>query len=539
MLDPTRALVEKQVNRVRLRLSMHVAVESLLLGWAMGLLAITLWLLLRPLAFADASGLMRWAVPATLFGLSTLGGLVLAWSRRPDRVAAALALDERFGLKERVTTFLTLRADQLDTPAGQALVHDATAHLSTLKLAGAFPLRLAWQKWLMPVGALALAFVALALDPLLGKLTFASSDQIDENHRKIDAARVQDELDKIKKNVAQRNQEQITKSEELKKLEEELEKVLNKPLDAKNEDKIKERINELRNLEDKMKERLEGVKEKAEKIDALKRQLEKLGLDKERAIKDGPGKDFEEALRKGDLNKAKIALEKLAKDLKNNKLDDKQQKQLAEQFKKLNEELKKVMDEDQFMKKLKQDLKDGKITQKDLDREMENFKHVQDLTDVLGKAEDLLGSGSGKEAGDQLDKALNRFGEIELTEQEIRDLLRDQAEVADALDLLGEALEGDGMNGGGRPGGRRQADKDDPNTKPRDERSRAHADSKGAQRLTGYAKGGAFNKIPANSVDGAFRQAAQDGPEALNRQPIPDDYADIARKYFEKLGKQR
>ena len=57
--------------------------------------------------------------------------------------------------------------------------------------------------------------------------------------------------------------------------------------------------------EDKMKERMEGVKEKAEKIDALKKQLEKLGANKDKAMKDGPPKDFEDALMKGDFHKAK------------------------------------------------------------------------------------------------------------------------------------------------------------------------------------------------------------------------------------------
>ena len=58
---------------------------------------------------------------------------------------------------------------------------------------------------------------------------------------------------------------------------------------------------------------------------------------------------------KGNLDKAKAALEKLAKDLKNDKLNDGKQKELAEQFKKLNDKLQKL-DKDEFRKKLKQGL---------------------------------------------------------------------------------------------------------------------------------------------------------------------------------------
>jgi len=140
---------------------------------------------------------------------------------------------------------------------------------------------------------------------------------------------------------------------------------------------------------------------------------------------------------------------------------------------------------------------------------------------------------------------MKRFGEIELTDQEIRDILRDQQEIENAMRALldalaeGEGDDGDGLNGGGRPGARRPIDPNDPNSKISPERSRAEVSSKGQQRITGYARGGNFNKVPAKEVGGAFRQAAQDGPEALDRQRIPDDAADIARDYFRKLGNQK
>ena len=44
--------------------------------------------------------------------------------------------------------------------------------------------------------------------------------------------------------------------------------------------------------------------------------------------------------------------------------------------------------------------------------------------------------------------------------------------------------------------------------------------------------------MPAQEIGGAFKQAAQDGPEALDRQRIPQDAADLARGYFKKLGGQ-
>src|ERR1019366_2647865 len=103
MIDQARALVEKQVRKVRIRLFFQVLVHSLVLCWAIGLLSAMLCFLARPFAFAEANDAVRWGVPAGLMGVATIAGLMLAWSRRPNRVNSALALDEKFGLKERVT----------------------------------------------------------------------------------------------------------------------------------------------------------------------------------------------------------------------------------------------------------------------------------------------------------------------------------------------------------------------------------------------------------------------------------------------------
>ena len=539
MIYEARALVKKQVRSVRIRLFFQVIIQSLVMCWAIGLLMTMFWFLLRPFAFAEFGETLRWSVPAALLGLATIAGFLLAWLRRPSLTMSSLALDERFGLKERVTTFLTLPAQQIDTPAGQALLKDVTAHLSALRVTSEFPLRVSVRELLMPCGAFALALLACMLDPVLGNLQFSSRTNAEQPRQTIDTKEIQQKLEDIKKIVNQRSQEPQLKSEELKELEKEFEKLINQPLDPKNEEKVRERINEFRKLEDKIKVRAEGLMDKRDKVNRLKEQLGKLSLDTDKTIKDGPAKDFEDALRKGDLDKAKAALEKLVKDLNNDKLTPQQQKDLAEQFKKLQEDLKRVMNEDEFMKKLKQDLKDGKISKEDLRREMENFKHLQDLADILGDCKDCLGRADGKDGGGKLDKLVKRFEEMELTEKEIGELLRDQEEIDNALNLLMDRIDGDGLEGGGRPGRRRPIDPNDPNSKIRDERSRAKVDAKGTQRVTGYARGGTFNKIPAQAVEGAFRQAAQESGEALDRQRIPDDAAAITRAYFNKLGNQK
>src|SRR5262245_19586425 len=124
MDNALRSRVERLVRRVRRRLFARTLLESLLLCWSAALLLSALWFLAWPLALAQADETWRWAVAGGFLALGTAGGIVLALLRTPNLVASALALDQQFALKERVTTLLTLAPNLAESPAGQALLAD-------------------------------------------------------------------------------------------------------------------------------------------------------------------------------------------------------------------------------------------------------------------------------------------------------------------------------------------------------------------------------------------------------------------------------
>ena len=545
MSIPARQLIDRQVRRARRRLFWQTLLHSLALTWALGLLIAGLWFLARPFALPDADETIRWAVPGTILGLATIGGIVLAILRMPNRVAAALELDARFGLKERVTTLLMLTPDQAESSAGQALLEDVNTHVNDLTVSSRFPLTVSWRTSLLPAGAFALAVATFFAEPFLGQLMHLTLPTAD-NPAQANAKEVEQQLENLRK-VAKEQQTnaEIPKSEELKELEAEWDKLVNQPLDAKDPEQVRERVSELRKLEEKMKERADALKERTEKIDHLKKQLEQLAAMTDKR-KEGPARDFEDALSKGDFKKAQEMLEKLAKDLKDNKLSKEQLKQLAEQFKEVQRDLKKLMDQQDRLKQAKQDFKDGKIDAEQLQRELEQFKELQQMAEICGECADGLSSMDAEKAGEKLAKASERFKQIELTEAELRELIADGELLDDALLMMANEdfeddadADGNGLGSGKKPGRKRPITKDDPNSKIANERQKGNLDPRGQQRIAGYAKGGTFNKIPAKAVDGAFRQSAQDGPEAIDRQRIPDDAADIARGYFRKLGNQK
>src|SRR5947209_8492033 len=124
MDNSLRTIVERQVRRVRRRLFARSVLHGLVMCWSAALVLLTVWLLIAPFVIPGADPAIRWGIIGGLLGLGTVAGIVAGWTRTPTLVASALALDEQFALRERVTTLLTLTPDMASSPAGQALLED-------------------------------------------------------------------------------------------------------------------------------------------------------------------------------------------------------------------------------------------------------------------------------------------------------------------------------------------------------------------------------------------------------------------------------
>src|ERR1700720_3153044 len=93
---------QRQVARVSRRLFLQTAVDALVWCWTGALVLAGGWFLLQPFVVQEAAPWLRWAVAGGALGAATLLATLLAVLRAPSKVAAALALDEKFGLRERV-----------------------------------------------------------------------------------------------------------------------------------------------------------------------------------------------------------------------------------------------------------------------------------------------------------------------------------------------------------------------------------------------------------------------------------------------------
>lgn len=540
MTHPVPAAVQQQISRVRRRLFLQVLWQQTLWCVAGALVLSAVVLLLWPHLLGRIDDLTRWVVVGSLAGAGLIAGVVSAIVQAPSRLEAALVLDHEFGLRERVTTLLTLTQEQAQTPAGQALLADVQQHLSGLSVGEKFPLRLRWSTAALPGCAALLVLAAFLYNPDLRMVQGSQNSR--DKLAAAEANEVEKSLNDLKKQLQGRNEEN-PKSEKLKELENELARLLEQPIDPTSQDQVRERAQALRNLEEKMKERAADLKSLLEKKDNLSKELARLALadPKQGKVdpKEGPAKDLAEALAKGDMKKVQQELEKLARQIADKKLDQKQLQQLQQQMAALQQQLQRLADRADRKEELKKLKEEGKLSEEELKRALEQLQEeaaeLQELSDIarlLGECDACLKDGDFTKAAQRLAELAGELREIDLSEDELLRLEED-------LQLLEGCRTGmcRGLRPNGRPGGPRPEGQEH-ETRHKDAKHKSPVDPTGKMRITGFTRGGTFSRIPAQQVPGAFRQTAQEAQEAIERQRIAPEQAELLKGYYQNLGGQ-
>src|SRR5438105_8142530 len=96
--------LELRVRQARRRLLGQSLLNRIGLAWGCALAVGLIWFLLGPFVAPAAPAYLKWAI---LGGAGGLGTILAIWSTlrtSPSALTAALAIDQRFDLKERVTT---------------------------------------------------------------------------------------------------------------------------------------------------------------------------------------------------------------------------------------------------------------------------------------------------------------------------------------------------------------------------------------------------------------------------------------------------
>lgn len=436
----TLSPLHRQIARVSRRLFIQTLLACLLWCWAGSLAVIAAWFLLQPHLFSALSPEWRLGIAGGVLGIGTVLALGLAVLRAPSRVAAALLLDERFALKERVTTSLTLAPHLSASPAATALLEDVNQRIEKLDVGSRFPVKVSWLTTLCPVIAAGLAVAAFTYHP---SPTQAKSETTADEIAKsppANQAEIEQKMHDMLKKKTEKPQVSKEMSEELKQIEMRLEEIANRPRNT--QEQLRERIKEMTALEDLLKDR---EKEMADKNRSLKEKLKQLdNLAAKEASKDGPAKDLQKALAQGKLAQAKEEIEKLAEKMKKNELTAKEKEQLAKQLKDIEDNLKRLAqqkDKEEQLKKMIQEAKANKRDAEALERELDqvqkekkNLKNMEDLANAIGQARKAVQGNDGNDAAERMKGAADNLKDMDLADKDLEDIRDSLQRLQDAKD---------------------------------------------------------------------------------------------------------
>ena len=410
--------LQKQVRLAQRRLLIQelLSIVPWTLTGALFLAAIAIGLTkVMPLSVANPAWTWGWIGGAVLIGLVVAGWLT--YRRRASAIQAAIEIDQRCGLKERVSSCLSLDADALSTEAGQALMHDALRRVANVDVAQQFkvtPSRWAWLPLVAAVVTFGLTFFSDARPDSATKAQ-AATVKIEQ--------RVLNSTENLKKKLEERRKRAIERGltdagDLFKKLEQGVES-LNKKEDVDRQDALV-KLNDLaHDLQQRQKDLLSR--------DDLRKQLNML-----KDIKQGPADRLAKAMKQGDFKTALDELKQLQEQLTKAELSDEEKKQLQAQLGEMQEKMQQLTSahreaQQQLKRQIEQKLAQGdRQAAGELQKKLEQLQlsskqmnQLDKLAQKLGECSQCMQAGEMQQAAAALEQMA---GSLEGMQQELAEM---------------------------------------------------------------------------------------------------------------------
>jgi hypothetical protein len=437
--------IQLQVQQARRR--MNVQKFANCLPWCL-LVALALALVAVAVHKWFPTGADPWVWNASWLGgavaLGVVAAIVWTLTRRHEHLEAAIELDRRFGLKERVSSSLSLSENERDTEAGRAVVTDAERRVERVEISERFGVSLGRPSFLplIPAALAVLIIFALGQNEIAQQAQARTDEQQQEQKQ---VKRSTDELrKKIEKQQKERAEKGLKEDDALRDVSEGL-----KDLDKKTDGDRKKTMIKLNNLADKLQQK----RNKLGGADDLKKQLNKM-----KDLEKGPADKLAKAMKNGKFKDAMKELKKLKEKLENEELTDEDRDKLADQLDKMKEKMKEVTDAHKQAKEdLEQQIKDARGAgdtdkadklQQALDRlqeQMPQMDQLGDLADKLGQISQAAKNGDQQAMQDALSDLQSDLKNLqnELDELETLD------STLDAISQTKDSMKCDQCKGGG------------------------------------------------------------------------------------------
>ena len=558
----------KQVNRAQRRLFLLHLVRTLcvclfagLFIAAIGLLIPKIWHLtmLDSQSNADVWN-MAWIGGGLVIGLFS----AVAWSllRSASTHQAAVEIDQRFQLKERLSSALLLSQNEVESEAGQALVKDASDRAETIDVSDEFRFSPSRQL-LLPVLPCVLLLTLIFIPNAVAKEVAS----VEPEKKKIEVkTAVEETKKKIKKKIEEMEAKGLKDAaNHMKSLEK---KIDNLSSDLKEDDKKKTLV-ELNNVKKQVEDRQRQLGGDSM---ALKKQLNQL-----KKFENGPAKKISEAINEGDFKEAKEAIKDLIKDLKTGNLSEAEKKKLANDLKRLAKEIKKLSEKheqakEELKKKIEKASKQGDLEKaaqmqqklEKMEQRDKQMQKMQKMAEKLQKCADCMKQGNGqpKQADSQKQggkKQGNQPSQAEMQQalEDLEDMMEQMENEMDELEDLEDIMQqiekakGD-CNGceGGKPGdqprwkdwakgsGRGGGKRDKKETETGTYKSRVKGKlQKGETVVTGNADGKNISGRSVSEAREIVKASVGKKSDPLQNLKLPKAQREHAKEYFERLRK--
>ncbi len=506
--------LEQKVRRLRRRLwgieTLHRVLRCLIAASAATLLVLLVQRLL-------VNELDVWLIASVLGGLSLAAGVIWSIVRRPSIASAAVAVDERLNLRERISSGLCMvhSARRME----QAVVEDAELHAQDLRAGEAFPYPVFREyRYLAAIVAL-IAAAHFFLPPM--QLTAGPSAKSKPDIAKPLAAeqakKASEELKALKEQLAERTE--TSDPLQLQDVEKNLEQ-LQRQLEMKKLEQ-NEALAKVSKLTDQLQQKKEGVESKLRDFQDLM-PPENLKFTK----------DIAKDMQSGRFGEAGKKISDLKAQMEQGKLSEQDKKQLAQEMKKLAEQLKENPELAQSLKDAGEKMDQGSMNEAmqnmdmaneslaELAESMKQMKMLDQLEEKLGECKSGICQGSALAQGEGEGQGKG-----------------DQWRTSDQLSKewgAGEELKrGSGMGKAGRGmGGQAQVAQDTFTLTPDKAKSEMQ---KGKILSLTRVEGEQIRGESNIQFDEAMVEYSQMAEDTLDREPMPKEYKNLVRDYFDSI----
>jgi uncharacterized membrane-anchored protein YhcB (DUF1043 family) len=313
LLEQTTVQLTRQTSRWDRRLRLATSLIWVPRGLMVGLIA--------GIVVALISRLRPWLLPEQIaviagvaLAISGIGALGLIWLWPRSKTQRARYFDQRFGLKERISTALELAGGLLPYSGrlAERQLTDAVGSAQGVNMAARLPLRVYWREIVAVIGlVLLLGYLLIEDNPMNQQLR---SQRDWQNALDSQIANLDETIQRIEQNPA---------------------------LSAEQKDALTQPLQEARDiLQQPDVTQEEAVAAMAEATQSLKDQTNGMSPGQQAAYQNAAGQlgrtgltgDMADALQKPDLNAAAAAMDDMAQQLGNGELSQQQQQQVADQL---------------------------------------------------------------------------------------------------------------------------------------------------------------------------------------------------------------